>query len=182
MAPKWDVLVYNESTKLGRLFPPSYWLNKLGGKEPMTVKSKTAISTSYKGKPAKAIYLEIEPMDSIKSKGEFFYQSSDKKVSEYTRMEVLELQDKSISPMVLQFIRWRCSMPFLNGPMLKATNIYPDGRRETTINVVSLTPATVPLSEWLPPKKYKAVKSSSLITNDATKIKKAAEMFDTLMP
>ena len=182
MAPKWDILIFNEKTKIGRIYPYAFWINRINGKDPIKVKTKTAIPTYCLGRPARTLYLEIEPMDSLKSKGEFFYQSSDRKATDYNRMEIVELQQKNIPPKILEFLRWRSSMPFLNGPLLKSTNVYKNGKRETTVSVVSLTPTTVPFSEWLPPTKYKLVKSSALINDDRNKFNKAAELFDTLMP
>lgn len=182
MAPSWEIIVFNDATKRGRVFPPQHWLNRVEGKEPIRIKSKTVIPSSFKGMPARSLYLEIEPMESLKNQGEFFYRSSTKKTKEYSRMEILELQNKKISKQTLDFLRWRFSMPFLDGPLLKSTNVYPDGKRETTISAISVSPTTIPLSEWRTPKNFTRVDSTSKVNNEKASYKEAAEMFDSLMP
>jgi hypothetical protein len=97
-------------------------------------------------------------------------------------MEVLELQNKKISKQALDFVRWRFSMPFLSGPLLKSTNIYPDGKRETTISTTSVSHITIPLNEWRNPRNFKKVDSTSKVNNERASYKNAAEMFDALMP
>lgn len=182
MAPSWEIIVFNNTTKRGRVFPPQHWLNRVEGKEPIRIKSKSVIPSSFNGMPARSLYLEIEPMESLKNQGEFFYRSSTQKTKEYSRMEILELQDKKIAKQTLDFIRWKFSMPFLNGPLLKSTNVYPDGKRETIVSATSVSQTTIPLSEWRAPKNFKQVDSTSKVNNERASYKKAAEMFDTLMP
>lgn len=182
MAPSWEIIVFNDATKHGRVFPPQHWLNKVEGKEPIHIKSKSVIPSFFNGRPAKSLYLEIEPRESLKNQGEFFYRSSTQKTKEFSQMEILELQNKKIAKQTLDFIRWRFSMPFLSGPLLKSTNIYPDGKRETTVKVTSVSRTTIPLSEWRAPKNFKLVDSTSKVNNERAKYKKAAEMFDSLMP
>ena len=182
MAPAWEVIVFNDATKRGRVFPRQHWLNRVEGKTPIRIKSKSVIPSSFNGMPARSLYLEIEPMESLKNEGEFFYRSSTKKTKEYSRMEVLELQNKKISKQALDFVRWKFSMPFLSGPLLKSTNVYPDGKRETTISTTSISRTTIPLSDWHIPRNFKKVDSTSKVNNERANYKKAAEMFDTLMP
>ena len=182
MAPNWEVIIFNDATKCGRIFPYQSWLTQIKGKTPIRIKSKSVIPSSFNGMPARSLYLEIEPMESLKNEGEFFYRSSTKKTKEYSRMEVLELQNKKISKQALDFVRWKFSMPFLSGPLLKSTNVYPDGKRETTISTTSISRTTIPLSDWHIPRNFKKVDSTSKVNNERANYKKAAEMFDTLMP
>lgn len=182
MAPNWEIIVFNNTTRRGRVFPHQHWLNRVEGKEPIRIKSKSVIPSSFNGMPARSLYLEIEPMESLKNQGEFFYRSSTQKTKEYSRMEILELQNKKIAKQTLDFIRWKFSMPFLNGPLLKSINIYPDGKRETIVSATSVSQTTIPLSEWRAPKNFKQVDSTSKVNNERANYKKAAEMFDTLMP
>ena len=182
MAPNWKIIVFNNATKQGRIFEYEHWRKKTEGKEPIRIKSKLAMTSFFQGKPATLLCAEIEPMESLKNQGEFFYRSSSRKTNEYSRIEVLELKDKKITKQALEFVRWRFSMPFLNGPLLKSTNIYPDGKRETTVNATSVSRTTIPLSEWQAPKNFKQVDSTSKVNNEKANYKKAAEMFDTLMP
>ncbi len=182
MAPAWEVIIFNDATKRGRIFPYQNWLNRVEGKTPIQIKSKSIIPSSFNGMPARSLYLEIEPMESLKNEGEFFYRSSTKKTKEYSRMEVLELQNKNISKQALNFIRWKFAMPFLSGPLLKSTNVYSDGNRETTVSTTSISRTTIPLSDWHIPRNFKEVDSTSKVNNERANYKKAAEMFDTLMP
>ncbi|MFA6209550.1 MAG: hypothetical protein WCT03_11440 [Candidatus Obscuribacterales bacterium] len=182
MAPKWDIIVFNTSTNRARIYEYAHWHLREEGKSPIKVKTKSTIPSTFNGMPATWLYLTIEPMESLKNQGEFFYRSSTKRAHDYSRMEVLELQDKKISKHVLDFVRYRFSMPFLNGPPLKSTNVYPDGKRETTLQATSMTHITIPISEWQNPKKFKSVKSASLVNDERRKFKNAADMFDTLMP
>jgi len=182
MAPSWKIIVFNSATKQGRIFEYEHWRSRAEGKDPIRIKSKLAMPSSFQGKPATLLCAEIEPMESLKNQGEFFYRSSSRKTNEYSRIEVLELKDKKIKKQVLEFVRWRFSMPFLNGPLLKSTNVYPDGKRETTTSATSISRTTIPLSEWQAPKNFKRVDSTSKVNNERASYKKAAEMFDTLMP
>jgi hypothetical protein len=182
MAPSWKVIIFNDATKHGRIFPYKDWLNRVEGKTPIRIKSKSVIPSSFNGMPARSLYLEIEPMESLKNEGEFFYRSGTKKTKEYSRMEVLELQNKNISKQALNFIRWKFAMPFLSGPLLKSTNVYSDGNRETTVNTTSISRTTIPLSDWHIPRNFKEVDSTSKVNNERANYKNAAEMFNTLLP
>lgn len=182
MAPNWDIIVLNSSTNRARIYKYAHWHLREEGKSPIKVKTKSTIPSTFNGMPATWLYLTIEPMESWKNQGEFFYRSSTKRSHDYSKMEVLELQDKKISKHVLDFVRYRFSMPFLNGPPLKSTNVYADGKRETTLNATSMTHITIPTSEWQNPKNFKSVNSASLVNDERTKFKNAADMFDTLMP
>lgn len=182
MAPKWDIIVFNSSTNRARIYEYAHWRLRQEGNSPIKVKTKTTIPSTFNGIPATWLYLTIEPMESWKNQGEFFYRSSTKRTNDYSRMEILELQDKKMSKQVLDFVRWRFNMPFLNGPPVKSTNVYADGKRETTVKATSLTQTTIPLSEWQNPKKFKTVGSASLVNDEKTKFKSAADLFDTLMP
>jgi len=182
LAPKWEIFILNNSSRRARTFTYRHWSQREGGKAPIKVKSKTSIPSYFKGQKAKLLYLDIEPMESLKNQGEFFYQSTTKRANEYSRMEVLQLSDKKITKQALEFLRWKFQMQFLDGPILKSTNIYPDGKREVTVNATAISPTTVPLSEWRLPKNVKLVENTSLVTNERAQYKKAAEMFDTLMP
>lgn len=182
LAPKWEIFILNNSTRRARTFIYQDWHKKEGAKVPIKVKSKASIPSYFKGQKARLLYLDIEPMESLKNQGEFFYQSSTKRSNEYSRMEVLQLSDKKITKQALEFLRWKFQMQFLEGPILKSTNIYPDGKREVTVNATAISPTTVPLTEWRLPKNVKIVENTSLVTNEKAQYKKAAEMFDTLMP
>jgi hypothetical protein len=182
MAPAWEVIIFNDATKRGRVFPRQHWLKQIKGKTPIRIKSKSVIPSSFCGRPARSLYLEIEPMESLKNEGEFFYRSSTKNTKEYSRMEVLELQNKKILEPTLDFVRWKFAMPFLSGPLLKSTNVYPDGDRETTVSTTSISRTTIPLSDWHIPRNFKEVDSTSKVNNERAKYKNAAEMFDTLLP
>ncbi len=182
LAPKWEIFILNNSSRRARTFIYQHWSQREGGKAPIKVKSKASIPSYFKGQKAKLLYLDIEPMESLKNQGEFFYQSTTKRANEYSRMEVLQLSDKKITKQALEFLRWKFQMQFLDGPILKSTNIYPDGKREVTVNATAISPTTVPLSEWRLPKNVKLVENTSQVTNEKAQYKKAAEMFDTLMP
>lgn len=182
MAPKWEIIVFNPSTNRARTYEYADWRLKQEGKSPIKVKTKTTIPSTFNGIPATWLYLTIEPMESWKNQGEFFYRSSTKRTNDYSRMEILELQDKKMPKHVLDFVRWRFNMPFLNGPPVKSTNVYADGKRETTVKATSITHTTIPISEWQIPKKFKLVDSTSLVNDEKAKFKSAADLFDTLMP
>ncbi len=182
MAPNWEVIIFNDATKCGRIFPYQSWLAQIKGKTPIRIKAKSIVASSYNGMPARSLYLEIEPRESLKNEGEFFYRSSTKKTKEYSQMEILELQNKKILKPTLDFVRWKFAMPFLSGPLLKSTNVYPDGNRETTVSTTSISRTTIPLSDWHIPKNFKEVDSTSKVNNERANYKNAAEMFDTLLP
>jgi hypothetical protein len=182
LAPKWEIFILNNSSRRARTFIYQDWRQKEGGKGSIKVKSKASIPSYFKGQKAKLLYLDIEPMESLKNQGEFFYQSTTKRANEYSRMEVLQLSDKKITKQALEFLRWKFQLQFLDGPILKSTNIYPDGKREVTVNTTTISQTTIPLTEWRLPKNVKLVENTSLVTNERANYKKAAEMFDTLMP
>ncbi len=182
LAPKWEIFVLNNSSRRARTFIYQHWSQKEGGKVPIKVRSKGSIPSYFKGQKAKLLYLDIEPMESLKNQGEFFYQSTTKRANEYSRMEVLQLSNKKITKQALEFLRWKFQMQFLEGPIIKSTNIYPDGKREVTVNATAVSQTTVPLTEWRLPKNVKLVENTSQVTNEKAQYKKAAEMFDTLMP
>ncbi len=182
LAPKWEIFILNNSSRRARTFMYRHWSQVERSKVPIKVKSKASIPSYFKGQKAKLLYLDIEPMESLKNQGEFFYQSTTKRANEYSRMEVLQLSDKKITKQALEFLRWKFQMQFLEGPIIKSTNIYPDGKREVTVNATAISPTTVPLTEWHLPKNVKIVENTSLVTNEKAQYKKAAEMFDTLMP
>ncbi|MBP9806738.1 hypothetical protein KBF38_00400 [bacterium] len=182
MAPSWKIIVFNNATNRGRIFPYEHWHNREEGKDPIRIKSRLVVPAFFQGKAATLLRAEIEPMESLKNQGEFFYRSSSRKTNEYSRIEVLELKDKKLTKQALEFVRWRFSMPFLSGPLLKFTNIYPNGKRETIASVTSMLHTTIPISEWRAPKNFKEVDSTSKVNDEKASYKKAAEMFDSLMP
>ncbi len=179
--PENSLLVYNRAHHVGRLITKELWMSHQDSRTPVEIRKSTLSTTAFKGRPATLVKLDIKPIDDFREQSEFFYQSNQKRYNEFSKMEIIESRDIKLTPMQLQFIRYKHGMSQLNGLPLRITHIYPNGKRQIVFETDTLENISMPKAFWQPPTGYKRVQKTSQVSMEQERYKEAADMFDTLL-